>query len=66
MEPKCPGINCPKNYECKRFSESIDTRYDVYFTHTPWNHKTKKCEFYVENDLLDAVKKILDEHKATD
>lgn len=63
VAPFCPGINCRLIGSCKRYHPNIDTMNDIYFAHTPYNHRKKECEFFIgidNEELRERIKKILD------
>lgn len=41
----CAGTNCLEKEKCHRFTATPDT-YQSYFMDTPWNPKTKACEYF--------------------
>jgi hypothetical protein len=42
---KCEGIDCPLKETCYRFTAKDNEFRQAYFTETPYNKKTKKCDY---------------------
>jgi hypothetical protein len=65
QQPLCQGIGCPRKLSCGHYSEVIHED-DIAFTHSPWDSRKNRCEFYFgldANALIEHVKNILNGHE---
>jgi hypothetical protein len=53
----CSGDKCPLKENCYRFLAEPSEFRQSYFMTPPYNHQTKECEYFWDNDLYQTVLK---------